>query len=390
MTLPLSGLKILDFSGHFPAPFATLYMADLGADILKITSITRPDPLSLLPPFVPGTQTSSIHSYLGRNKRSMALNLKDSRAQEIVQKLIGEYDIVIEQFRPGVMAKFGLDYESLKKFNPALIYCSVTGYGQTGPISSKGSHYLNYVALSGMLSYSGKKSSGPSSCGVFIGGLAGGTVNVIIGVLAAVIGRSKTGEGQYIDISITDGSVVALNSIHTAEYLACGSLPDYENNLFNGGSLYDVYQTKDGRYMSYCALESHFFSAFCQAVGRPDLESERNPDEAKKIIAAVFKTKTMKEWSEIFRSVDACVEPVYNIDEALESEQSAERGLVVEVDLPEGGRVKQPALPIIFSTYRPQYRHGGVSADAHTKEVLQKLGYTVEQIEEFANTGLLN
>ncbi|HOW57221.1 MAG TPA: CaiB/BaiF CoA-transferase family protein, partial [Smithellaceae bacterium] len=284
MTLPLDDLKILDFSGHLPAPFATLYMADLGADILKITSSTRPDPISLLPPFLPGSQMSSVHAYVGRNKRSMALNLKDSRSREIVHRLIGEYDIVIEQFRPGVMARLGLDYENLKKVNPALIYCSVSSYGQTGQKSFKGGHDLNFVARSGMLSYTGRKDSRPAPCGAPVADLAGGTLSVITGVLSAVIARIKTGEGQYIDISLTDGSVVALNSFSIAEYLACGSIPGYESNLFNGGSLYDIYETKDGRYMSFCALEPHFFSAFCRTIGRPDLAYEQgmapqNPDE---------------------------------------------------------------------------------------------------------------
>ncbi|MEA2014363.1 MAG: CaiB/BaiF CoA-transferase family protein, partial [Thermodesulfobacteriota bacterium] len=158
---PLKGLKVLDFTTLLPGPFATMNLADLGADVLRVISGSRPDLAAFAPPFLPGTEISFTVPYLQRGKRSMTLNLNDPRAVQIVRQLISEYDILIEQFRPGVMGKFGLDYESLKKINPAIIYCSLTGYGQDSPMSSRAGHDINYLSRSGLMSYSGKKDSGP-------------------------------------------------------------------------------------------------------------------------------------------------------------------------------------------------------------------------------------
>lgn len=393
MSVPLTGLRILDFTRLIPGPIATLYLADMGAEVLKIVARSRPEAITLLPPYLPGNDNVSANlAYLGRNKRSMALNLKDFRAREIVHKLVMHYDIVIEQFRPGVMARFGLDYETLRKINPALIYCSVTSYGQAGPLAGKSGHDINYLARSGVMSYSGRKDSGPAPSGIFAADLASGTANAVIGILAAVIGRNQTGQGQYIDISMTDG-MVALNTVSAASCLVDGKSPDYESTLFNGGSLYDYYSTQDGKYMSVGSLEPQFSAEFFRTIGMPDLISSaglapNNSGEIKKQIRDIFLTKTQNEWTEIFRNVDACVEPVLTLQEALEDEQIKERGMVVDIDLPQGGSVRQLALPIKFSTYKPQYAGIGVAAGADTKEVLQEFGYTEEQIAEMEKTSL--
>jgi alpha-methylacyl-CoA racemase len=392
MTLPLTGLRILDFTTMIPGPLATLYLADMGAEVLKIDSRSRPDINTQFPPFLPGNDISANGAYLGRNKRSMYLNLKDQRAQIIVHKLVMHYDILIEQFRPGVMAKVGLDYETLCMVNPALIYCSITSYGQTGPLASRAGHDINYLARSGIMSYSGRKGEGPVPSGAFIGDTSG-AVNALIGILAAVIGRSKTGNGQHIDISMTD-SLIALN-YKAAASLIDGKNPDYESTIFNGGSLYDYYETKDGKYMSVGPLEPKFSTVFFETIGRPDLIGTQgimpaNVKEVKKQIRDILQTKTKDEWVEIFSRVDACVEPVLTVQEALDNEQSKDREMVVDIDLPQGGKVRQPALPIKFSTYKPEYRHIGVPAGFNTKEVLQELGYNEDQIAEMEKTGLFN
>jgi alpha-methylacyl-CoA racemase len=394
MAGPLTGLRILDFTGLIPGPIATLYLADMGAEVLKIVSGSRPDAITLQPPFLPGSKISANLAYLGRNKRSMALNLKDQRAREIVQKLIMHYDILIEQFRPGVMAKLGLDYETLQKVNPSIIYCSVTSYGQTGPLADRAGHDINYMARSGIMSYSCRKGEGPAPLGTFIADLASGAANSIIGILAAVIGRNKNGQGQHIDISMTDG-VVALNNIYAAICLIDGTSPDYETTMFNGGSLYDFYETKDGKYMSVGSLEPKFSSAFYEAIGRPDLMSPaglspKNIGEVKKQIQDIFKTRTRGEWVEKFRTVDACVEPVLTVQEALDNEQIKQRKMIADVDLPQGGSVSQPALPIKFSTFTPEYKHIGVPAGSNTKDIMKELGYPEEQITRMAESGLFN
>ncbi|MEN6330963.1 MAG: CaiB/BaiF CoA-transferase family protein [Smithella sp.] len=392
MTGPLSGLRILDFTTMIPGPVATLYLADMGAEVLKIVSRSRPDINTQFPPFLPGNEISANGAYLGRNKRSMYLNIKDKRARQIVHKLIMHYDILIEQFRPGVMAKAGLDYETLRLVNPALIYCSITSYGQTGPLAARAGHDINYMARSGIMSYSGRKDGGPVPSGAFIGDTFG-SVNALIGILAAEIGRTKTGQGEYIDISMID-SLIALN-YRAAASLIDGKNPDYEGTIFNGGSIYDYYETKDGKYMSVGPLESKFSAVLFEAIGRPDLITPQgimpaNIKEVKEQIRNVFKTKTRDEWLEIFSRVDACVEPVLTIHEALNNEQSEEREMVIDIDLPDGGKVRQPALPIKFSNYKPEYKKIGVPDGFNTKEVLQELGYSENQITEMENTGLFD
>ncbi len=394
MTVPLTGLRILDFTHLIPGPLATLHLADMGAQVLKIVSKGRPDANTLQPPFLPGNNVSALAAYLGRNKRSMYLNLKDLRAQKIVQKLIMHYDIVIEQFRPGTMARLGLDYETLRQVNPGLIYCSISSYGQTGPMAGKAGYDINYLARSGIMSSSCPRCEIPVSSGTFVAEAASGNTNAIIGILAAVIGRNKTGQGQYIDISITDG-MIALNNVHAAASLIDGKNPDYESTLLNDCSLYGYYATKDGKYMSVGALEPRFSSVFFETIGRPDLISPAgimpaNLAEVKKQIREIFLGKTRDEWTEIFRRVDVCVEPVLTVQEALNNQQSKEREMVAEIDLPQGGTIRQPALPLKFSTYQPQYKKIGVPAGADTNAVLQELGFNKEQIAEMEKTGLFD
>lgn len=229
----LSGLKILDFSTLLPGPLATMHLADMGAEVLRVTSGTRADLVQTMPPYVPGMNISATAAQIGRNKKVITLNLKDSRAVQIIKELIREYDIVLEQFRPGVMKKLGLDYETLSAINPGIIYCSLTGYGQDGPMAVKAGHDINYLSLSGMMSYAGRKKDGPSLMGIQIADIASGTNNTIISILAAVIYRNNTGRGQYLDVSMTDG-VFALNAMSGPGVLATGENPKREGELLNG------------------------------------------------------------------------------------------------------------------------------------------------------------
>ncbi len=367
-------------------------LADMGARVLRVVTGARPDPVDFMPPFVPGMQLSAAAAQLGRNKRLMVLNLKDSRAIRIVHQLISEYDIVIEQFRPGVMAKFNLDYESLKSVNPAVIYCSLTGYGQTGPLRDRAGHDINYLARSGIASYTGKKESGPSLSGMQLADVASGSNNAVIGILAAVISRSKTGKGQFLDISMTDG-VIAFNAIFGAGFLVDGRDPDFQDNILNGGSLYDYYKTKDGKYISFGGLEPQFFANFCNVINRPDLISGGVfPAEVNKVkceVRDILLSKTREEWMELFSATDACVEPVMTLTEVTNDSLAREREMFVEFPLPTGQTVRQIANPVKFSETKPEYKSMGVNAAAcHTNEVLSELGYSDDEINEFNQTGL--
>lgn len=390
----LEGLKILDFSTLLPGPYATMCLADMGADVLRIVSGSRPDNLDFLPPFLPGTKLSAAAAHVGRNKNIMTLNLKDPRSLKIVHQLVQEYDIVVEQFRPGVMNKFKLDYESLKEVNSKIIYCSLTGYGQNGALRDRPGHDINYIALSGLASYSGKKDGGPPLLGTQVADLASGSNNTIIGILAAVIYRQNTGKGQYIDVSMTDGAI-AFNAMIGAGYLVDGIDPEREGNPFNGGSLFDYYETKDGKYVSFGGVEPQFFTPFCQAIGRSDLAAGGSqPNDCAKVkkeVQEIFKSKTREEWTNIFSTVDTCFEPVLTLSEVFNSQLVKDRGLVVEVPAANGKTVKQIGNPIKFSETPPVYKHIGIpGAQANTKEVMKGLGYSEAEIEESAKTGLFS
>jgi len=226
-----------------------------------------------------------------------------------------------------------------------------------------------------------------------IADVASGSNNSVIAILAAVISRNHSGKGQYLDISMTDGAF-AFNALAAAAYLVSGEEPEREEFILNGGSLYDFYKTADGHYLSFGGLEPQFFSAFCLAIGRPDLIAGgvAPPDctGVKEEVKKIIKSKTRSEWKEIFDKTDACVEPVLSLSEALDSALVRERQLTAEVALPDGSTVRQPACPLKFSATPPVYGKTGVKAGTHNREVFLELGYSEAEIEEFGETGLFS
>ena len=383
MNGPLASLKILDFSTLLPGPFASLLLADMGAQVLRVESPSRMDLVRVLPPHVDGTSAS--HAYLNRNKRCIALDLKQAEAVEVVKQLVQEYDIVLEQFRPGVMDKLGVGYEALKAINPKLIYVSITGYGQTGPLRDRAGHDINYLALAGVASYTGRRESGPLPLGVQLADIGGGSLHGVMGLLAAVIHRQQTGEGQQVDVSMTD-CAFSLHGMAGAGYLAAGVEPEMEGLALNGGSFYDYYRTRDGRWFSVGSLEPQFMQQFCAAIGRPELAARGLSPKAedqqalKREIAIAFEKHDFSEWQARFAALDACVEPMLSIAEAVEHPQLRERGVVTQVPTGQGGEHPQFACPFRFSAGLPDPRHIGAALGAHTAEVMAELGYTDEQV----------
>lgn len=385
MSGPLSTLKVLDFSTLLPGPFASLLLADMGAEVLRIESLSRMDLVRVLPPHDGGVSAS--HAYLNRNKRSIALDLKKPEAVAMVKQLVAEYDIVLEQFRPGVMDKLGVGYAALKAINPKLIYVSITGYGQSGPYKDRAGHDINYLALAGIASYTGRRETGPLPLGIQAADIAGGSLHGVIGLLAAVIQRQATGQGQQVDISMTD-CAFSLHGMSGAGYLAAGVEPAMENQALNGGSFYDYYRTRDGRWLSVGSLEPQFMQQFCAAIGRPELAarglSQKPEDQQalKREIEIEIERRDFAEWSQVFAGLDACVEPMLNLSEAVEHPQLKARGLVTEV--PRAGQApqRQIACPIKFSSGLPEPRHIGAALGAHTEAVMAELGYSPEQIAQ--------
>ncbi|CAM9248381.1 CaiB/BaiF CoA-transferase family protein [Acinetobacter bereziniae] len=364
MTSALKGLKVLDFSTLLPGPFATLYLADLGAEVIHIESPTRPDLVRLFPPYANGQATS--HSYLNRNKQSVTLDLKDPASIAQVKEKISEYDIVVEQFRPGVMQRLGLDYQTLSEINPRLIYCSITGYGQSGTYKDKAGHDINYIALSGIAGHCGRQDSGPPPMGIQIADVAGGSLHAVIGILAAVVERQNSGLGQYIDISMTD-CVVGLNNMAAAASLAGGQHQQRELEQLNGGTFYDYYATADDRYLSIGSLEPQFMTGLATALELPILLEKGtsfDPEDRQMVKQAIrekIKTQTLATWNDLFSQLDVCVEPVLSLDEALDSKISKERGWVINVPLKANADQTEPQLacPIKFSRSQMRYQYIG-------------------------------
>jgi crotonobetainyl-CoA:carnitine CoA-transferase CaiB-like acyl-CoA transferase len=389
---PLSSLRVLDFSTLLPGPFASLLLADMGAEVLRIESPTRMDLLKVLPPHDHGTSAS--HAYLNRNKRSLALDLKQPQALEVVRQLVAEYDIVLEQFRPGVMERLGLGYEALRGINPKLIYVSITGYGQTGPYRDRAGHDINYLALSGIASYTGRQDGGPIPLGIQAADVAGGSLHGVIGLLAAVVARQQTGLGQYVDVSMTD-CVFSLNAMAGAGYLACGVEPARESQMLNGGSFYDYYCSRDGRWFSVGSLEPAFMQPLCVALGRPELAAlglSPSPEvqaSLKRELKVEFEKRSFEALRECFAGLDACVEPVLSVAEAIKHPQLQARELVSQVPREDGSLQAQMACPLKFSEGLPAPRHIGVRLGAHSEEVLAGLGYSAERIAELRVAGVI-
>tara|TARA_B100000945_G_scaffold278452_1_gene244243 strand:- start:14 stop:1210 length:1197 start_codon:yes stop_codon:yes gene_type:complete len=391
MRAPLSSLKILDFSTLLPGPFATKTLADLGAEVLRVENFLRPDITRSISLNENGGLNA--HASLNRSKHSIGLNLKHPEAIKIVNRLIKKYDIVVEQFRPGVMKRLGLDYQQLRIQNPSLIYCSLTGYGQTGGYSNRAGHDLNYLAISGVSNYSRRKNELPVPLGVQVADIAGGSYHVVIGILSAFIHRQLTGEGQAIDISMAD-AVFSMNVFECENWIRDGKGTEPESSFLNGGTLYDYYYTKDGRIVSVSSLEPHFFAALIKAMDLPEtlleipLSDQKSQKRLKKILKKRFLELPWSYWEAEFAKCDACVELVLEFTEAMEHHQFKEREMFVDVPDASGKTQRQIASPIKFSSCKAEYRHVGVELGEQTEMVLKDLGYSIAQINKLTEDGV--
>jgi crotonobetainyl-CoA:carnitine CoA-transferase CaiB-like acyl-CoA transferase len=335
----------------------------------------------------------AAHAYLNRSKRSLALDLKHPEAIDVVMRLVTGRDVLVEQFRPGVMERLGLGWETLHAVNPRLVYCSISGYGQTGPYRERAGHDIDYLAISGLLSYSGTAESGPPPLGFQLADVAGGSLHAVIGILAAIVARDRSGEGRHVDVSMTDAAF-GMNAIAGAGLLAGVVEPQREAMLLNGGSAYGCYRTRDGRHLAVGSLEPEFRRRLCDAIGRPELHAlassgtEAGERAFRARLAAAIAERTLAEWQAVFARSDACVEPVLSLSEAVEHPQVRARGLVVDVPDPRGGMQRQIGTPLRFSDHAPRYAHVGCEPGAHRDETMVALGYAQAEIEALAARGV--
>lgn len=390
---PLAGLTVVDFSTLLPGPYASMLLANMGAEIIKIESPTRPDLIKSLPPFVAGHSVADLQ--LNRNKYSVVVDLKSAQGREVALNLIGQADIVLEQFRPGVMKKLGLGYDDVQSLFPSLVYCSLTGYGQTGPWSQRAGHDLNYLAVAGMSAYTGRKGQAPLPLGAQFSDLAGGSHHAVMGVLAAVIARQRTGRGSHVDISMTD-AMFAMNGMAGAAALATGVDPENESEWLNGGSFYDYYRCADDCYIAVSGLEPQFVEALANCLERPQLRALQQlydkPLQAKwkAVLQEIFATEPRDHWLELFAGHDVCVTPVLSINQAAEHEQIQARDMVVEETLEDGTTLRQMGDPIKFSAYAGATKNRVAPRTGQdTREKLLALGYTPQKIDDLHTTQVI-
>jgi alpha-methylacyl-CoA racemase len=277
--------------------------------------------------------------------------------------------------------------------NPRLIYCAITGYGQTGPYRERAGHDNNYLALAGVMSHTGRQTTGPVPLGVQVADVGGGSFGAITGILAAVIQRQVMGEGQFVDISMYDMSI-AWHAHVISHYLVGDEVPGRETWRLNGGSFYDYYRTSDGRFLSVGSLEPKFWQGFCQAIQRPDLISrgmslDRAEQAAVKTeIEEIVAARPLHSWITLFAELDVCVEPVLTVPEMLDHPQTIARQMIVDVPKPEGGYQRQVGLPYKFSGSRPEYKHIGTTVGAHTGEILAELGISENKRHQLGEAGV--
>ena len=387
----LEGIVVLDLGRRYPAAYTSRFLADFGATVIKV------DPPGAVFP-LPGIDSKGerFPAFFApdRNKKSMVLNLRCDEGREVFRKLAAKADVLIEGFRPGVMAKLGVDYESLEKANPRLIYCALSGYGQDGPYAKLPGHDMNYIAVAGALSQIGPKDGPPCFPSNYLADMAGAGLHGVIGILLALAAREKTGLGQFIDVAYLDG-VISLLTIDSSLYFLMGKIPRRGETALTGGAPWaQVLMCKDGEYITIGCAEPRFWENLCRAIGRDDLIPFHNPPEEKKgwVVAElqkVFLTRTRDEWWDYLKQKDTCVGPVNNFTEAFADPQVRHRQMVLEFDHPRLGKVKQTGIPIKLSRTPGSVRSLGAPIGAHTDEVLSSLGYAAPEIRKLRAGGVV-
>lgn len=376
----LSGIKVIDLSRLLPGPYCSMILADHGARVIAIEDERfRAENFFL----------STVY----RNKEHLSLNLKSDKGREIFFRLVQDADVVLEGFRPGVVDRLGVGYAQVKEVKQDIIYCSITGYGQTGPARDLAGHDVNYLSESGVLDIIGEPDRPPSIPGIQLGDLVGGGMNAALGIVMALLHRERTGEGQYIDISMTDGLVGLLPLVMFFRQMT-GKPPERGNDLLSHRfACYNTYETADGRYFSVGAVEARFWKKLCEHLGHPEFIGRQYQEEGREEVIAVFrqifKTKTQAEWAEELAKVDCCCAPIKNLDEVVCSELFAQREMIVQFPDPAGNQVPTLGVPIKLEKTPGSLRQAPAKFGGHTRLILHELGYSLPEIEELADKGVI-
>lgn len=393
MVSALEGIKILELSRVSPGAFCTMLLADMGAEVLKIET-----PLSVLPVGSGVSATDArqaAFSYVNRNKRSLALNLKTPQGQKILQQLAADADVLVEGFRPGVMQRLNADYEALSRINPRLVYCSLSGFGQSGPYRDLPAHDLNYLSISGVLDLIGPSAAVPPAIPLnLIADYGGASMHGMLGILLALHARNQTGHGQHVDVAYLDSTISLLSATLLAQtFFTDGLVPQRGVGPYSGQyAFYTTYETKDGKLLSVGCSEPWLWGNLCDALERPDLRPfyrheghlKRPPTDeetgVREQLQAIFQQRTRDEWVTFLRDKNVCIGAVNSVAEVFEDPQVEHRQMLVGQESPTHGTVRQAGIGLKLSDTPGSVRHLGPHLGQHTADVLAELGYSQEDI----------
>jgi alpha-methylacyl-CoA racemase len=402
--LALEGVRILDLSMLVPGAFCTMLLADLGAEVLKIEApgITE---LGRSPGALRDEEKRKTAAYYApdRNKRSIVVNLKSEAGREVFYRLSQRADVVVEGFRPGVAKRLQIDYETISKLNPQIIYCSLSGYGQDGPYHTFPGHDINYIAMAGVLGLIGSSGGFPAIPLNLLADFAGAALYGALGISVALVARNRTGKGQYVDMAYMDGAISLMTWFNCGYFLDGSMLRRGESWLHGAYPYYGVYETKDGKHITIGCLEPHFWENLCRLLGKEEyvpyhfaLEHNfRKPegqkwDEIRSSLRQIFLTKTRDEWFELLIRNDVPAGKVYAPDEVFSDPQVLHRQMVVEVEHPTLGKIKQVGIAPKLSNTPGKVRSLAPLPGEHTDEVLRELGYKQKDIGNLRQEGAVS
>jgi crotonobetainyl-CoA:carnitine CoA-transferase CaiB-like acyl-CoA transferase len=376
----LSDITVIDLSRLLPGPYCSMILADHGARVIAVESRQ----------FVAdGLYLNAVN----RNKEHMTLDLKTDKGQEIFFRLIEKADVMMEGFRPGVVDRLGVDYKSVRKVNPEIIYCSITGYGQHGPFRNRVGHDVNYLSYAGVLNLIGEPDRPPSIPGVQIADIAGGGMNAAIGILLALFAREKTGSGQYIDISMTDGMVGFLPAVLYFSQLTGQDPRRADTLLSHRYACYNTYETADGRYLSIGAVENRFWKTLCEHFDVPQYAEHQYDDRRRREILefmrTTFRKKTLDEWDAELGELEICWGRVQTFSEMLADPLFREREMVLELNANAGQKETAIGVPVKLSDTPGAVRSAAPDFGESTSAILKELGYTQKQINEFTKNNVI-